>query len=119
MGLRRAQSDIHIVPQRRAWCCGFARRRRLTHRKLALETDSAALASRLEIPFATRYFRNEECRRTPHIDQNRRPDHRLPRFDRAREFGEKIVMRILDKTSSLMPLDKIIVHMPTVEKYAG
>src|SRR5207248_9377504 len=32
------------------------------------------------------------------------------------KFGEKIVMRILDKTGSLLPLDKIIVHGPTVEK---
>src|SRR5262245_10420061 len=32
------------------------------------------------------------------------------------KFGEKIVMRILDKSGSLLPLDKIIVHGPTVEK---
>src|SRR5207244_4109342 len=32
------------------------------------------------------------------------------------KFGEKIVMRILDKTGSLLPLDKIIVHGPNVEK---
>src|SRR5262249_55395340 len=32
------------------------------------------------------------------------------------KFGEKIVMRILDKSSSLLPLEKIIVHAPTVER---
>jgi type IV pilus assembly protein PilB len=32
------------------------------------------------------------------------------------KFGEKIVMRILDKSGSLLPLDKIIVHTPTVER---
>jgi len=32
------------------------------------------------------------------------------------KFGEKIVMRILDKSTNLMPLDQIILHAPTVEK---
>src|SRR5436309_1143540 len=32
------------------------------------------------------------------------------------KFGEKIVMRILDKSTNLMPLDQIIFHAPTVEK---
>src|SRR5207244_924284 len=32
------------------------------------------------------------------------------------KFRQKIVMPILDKTGSLLPLDKIIVHGPTVEK---
>jgi len=32
------------------------------------------------------------------------------------KFGEKIVMRILDKSGSLLPLDKIIMHLPTCEK---
>src|SRR5207302_9499332 len=31
------------------------------------------------------------------------------------KFGEKIVMRILDKSGDLLPLDKISVHGPTVE----
>jgi type IV pilus assembly protein PilB len=32
------------------------------------------------------------------------------------KFGEKIVMRVLDRSGSLLPLDKIIVHPATVEK---
>jgi type IV pilus assembly protein PilB len=32
------------------------------------------------------------------------------------KFGEKIVMRILDKSGSLLPLDKIIVDGPTVDR---
>jgi type IV pilus assembly protein PilB len=33
------------------------------------------------------------------------------------KFGEKIVMRVLDRTGSLLPLDKLILHAPTVEKF--
>jgi type IV pilus assembly protein PilB len=32
------------------------------------------------------------------------------------KFGEKVVMRILDKGGALMPLDKIIVHEETVQR---
>src|SRR4029077_6973342 len=32
------------------------------------------------------------------------------------KFGEKIVMRILDKTGSLLSLDKIVDHKPSVEQ---
>jgi type IV pilus assembly protein PilB len=32
------------------------------------------------------------------------------------KFGEKLVMRILDKSGSLLPLEKIIVHKPTVDQ---
>lgn len=31
------------------------------------------------------------------------------------KYGEKIVMRVLSKTGSLVPLDKLIVHGPTLE----
>jgi type IV pilus assembly protein PilB len=32
------------------------------------------------------------------------------------KFGENMVMRILDKSASLLPADQIVIHRPTVEK---
>src|SRR5206468_201354 len=116
LAIKKGASDIHLEPQEK----GVVLRFRIDG-VLYVET---ILSKKIQLPLASR------LKILSSLDIS---DRRLPQDgrisiktgDRAidfrvstvpAKFGEKIVMRILDKTGSLLPLDQIIVHTPTVEK---
>ena len=116
MAIKKGASDIHIEPQER----GVVLRLRIDG---VLRVESV-LSKKIQLPLASRLKILSRLdiseRRMPQdgriaikID-DRGIDFRVSTV--PAKFGEKIVMRILDKTGSLMPLDKLIVHGPTVEK---
>src|SRR6266571_3108803 len=82
------------------------------------------LAKKIQLPLASRFKILSRLdiaeRRMPQDGrisiriENRSIDFRVSTV--PAKFGEKIVMRILDKSTNLMPLDQIIFHAPTVEK---
>ena len=116
IAIKKGASDIHIEPQEKSVMLrlridGVLRVENVLSKKIQLP-----LASRLKI--LARLDISE--RRMPQdgriaikID-DRSIDFRVSTV--PAKFGEKIVMRILDKSGSLLPLDKLIVHGPTVEK---
>ncbi len=116
LAIKKGASDIHIEPQETAVI-------------LRLRIDGVLyvenkLSKKIQLPLTSRFKILSRLdiseRRLPQdgrisikID-DRAIDFRVSTV--PAKFGEKIVMRILDKSGSLLPLDKIIVHMPTVEK---
>ncbi|MBI2150559.1 MAG: Flp pilus assembly complex ATPase component TadA [Acidobacteria bacterium] len=116
LAIKKGASDIHIEPQETAVV-------------LRLRIDGVLyvenkLSKKIMLPLVSRFKILSRLdiseRRLPQdgrisikID-DRAIDFRVSTV--PAKFGEKIVMRILDKSGSLLPLDKIIVHAPTVEK---
>src|SRR5438876_920325 len=116
LAIKKGASDIHIEPQEE----GVVLRLRIDG-ILHIENK---LSKKIQLPLASRFKILSRLdiseRRLPQdgrisikID-SRSIDFRVSTV--PAKYGEKIVMRILDKSSNLLPLDKIIVHMPTVEK---
>ena len=116
LAIKKGASDIHIEPQEK----GVVLRLRIDG---VLYVENV-LSKKIQLPLASRF----KILSRLDISERRMPqDGRISIKidDRAidfrvstvpAKFGEKIVMRILDKSGSLLPLDKIIVHTPTVEK---
>jgi type IV pilus assembly protein PilB len=116
LAIKKGASDIHIEPQEN----GVILRLRIDG-VLYVETK---LSKKIQLPLASRFkilSRLDIAERR--LPQDGRISIRLE--DRAidfrvstvpAKFGEKIVMRILDKGGSLLPLDKIIVNTPTCER---
>jgi type IV pilus assembly protein PilB len=116
LAIKKGASDIHIEPQE----LGVVLRLRIDG---VLHVENR-LSKKIQLPLASRFKILSRLdiseRRLPQdgrisikID-DRAIDFRVSTV--PSKFGEKIVMRILDKGGSLLPLDKIIVHAPTVEK---
>jgi type IV pilus assembly protein PilB len=116
LAIKKGASDIHIEPQEK----GVMLRLRIDG---VLYVENV-LSKKIQLPLASRFKILSRLdiseRRLPQdgrisikID-DRSIDFRVSTV--PAKFGEKIVMRILDKSGSLLPLDKIIVHTPTVEK---
>src|SRR5436190_19317138 len=116
LAIKKGASDIHIEPQEN----GVVLRLRIDG-VLYIENK---LSKKIQLPLASRFKILSRLdiseRRLPQdgrisikIDE-RAIDFRVSTV--PAKFGEKIVMRILDKSGSLLPLDKIIVHTPTVER---
>jgi type IV pilus assembly protein PilB len=116
LAIKKGASDIHIEPQEK----GVVLRMRIDG-ILYVET---ILSKKIQLPLASRLKILSRLdiseRRLPQDGrisikiEERAIDFRVSTV--PAKFGEKIVMRILDKSGSLLPLDKIIVHVPTVEK---
>jgi type IV pilus assembly protein PilB len=116
LAIKKGASDIHIEPQER----GVVLRLRIDG---VLYVENV-LSKKIQLPLASRFKILSRLdiseRRLPQDGrisikiENRAIDFRVSTV--PAKFGEKIVMRILDKSGSLLPLDKIIVHGPTVEK---
>ncbi len=116
LAINKGASDIHIEPQEK----GVVLRLRIDG---VLHVENI-LSKKIQLPLASRLKILARLdiseRRMPQdgrisikIDE-RAIDFRVSTV--PAKFGEKIVMRILDKSGALLPLDKIIVHGPTVEK---
>jgi type IV pilus assembly protein PilB len=116
MAIKKGASDIHIEPQEK----GVVLRLRVDG---VLKVESV-LSKKIQLPLTSRLKILARLdiseRRLPQDGrisikiEDRGIDFRVSTV--PAKFGEKIVMRILDKSGSLLPLDKIIVHAPTVEK---
>src|SRR3989454_858705 len=116
LAIKKGASDIHIEPHED----GVVLRLRIDG-VLYIENK---LSKKIQLPLASRFKILSRLdiaeRRMPQDGrisikiENRSIDFRVSTV--PAKFGEKIVMRILDKSGSLLPLDKIIVHGPTVEK---
>jgi type IV pilus assembly protein PilB len=116
LAIKKGASDIHIEPQEK----GVMLRLRID----GLLYVENILSKKIQLPLASRFKILSRLdiseRRLPQDGrisikiEERAIDFRVSTV--PAKFGEKIVMRILDKSGSLLPLDKIIVHMPTVEK---
>jgi type IV pilus assembly protein PilB len=115
LAIKKGASDIHIEPQEN----GVQLRLRID----GILYIEANLSKKIQLPLASRFkilSRLDIAERR--LPQDGRISIRIE--DRAidfrvstvpAKFGEKIVMRILDKSGSLLPLDKIIVHTPSVD----
>ena len=116
LAIKKGASDIHIEPQEK----GVVLRLRIDG---VLYVENV-LSKKIQLPLASRFKILSRLdiseRRLPQDGrisikiEERAIDFRVSTV--PAKFGEKLVMRILDKSGSLMPLDKIIVHTPTVEK---
>jgi type IV pilus assembly protein PilB len=116
LAIKKGASDIHIEPHE----TGVLLRLRIDG-VLYVETR---LSKKIQLPLASRFKILSRLdiseRRLPQDGRisikldDRSIDFRVSTV--PAKFGEKIVMRILDKSGSLLPLDKIIIHKPTVEK---
>ncbi len=117
MAIKKGASDIHIEPQEK----GVMLRLRVDG---VLRVESV-LSKKIQLPLASRLKILSRLdiseRRLPQdgrisikID-DRSIDFRVSTV--PAKFGEKIVMRILDKSAALLPLDQLIMHGPTVEKF--
>jgi type IV pilus assembly protein PilB len=116
LAIKKGASDIHIEPQEE----GVVLRLRIDG---VLHVENK-LSKKIQLPLASRFKILSRLdiaeRRLPQDGRisikldNRAIDFRVSTV--PAKFGEKIVMRILDKSGSLLPLDKMIVHGPTVEK---
>src|SRR5262245_11325112 len=115
LAIKKGASDIHIEPHENVVV-------------LRLRIDGilhveANLSKKIQLPLASRFKILSRLdiaeRRLPQDGrisiriENRAIDFRVSTV--PAKFGEKIVMRILDKSSSLLPLDRIIVHSPSVD----
>jgi type IV pilus assembly protein PilB len=115
LAIKKGASDIHIEPQEN----GVLLRLRID----GILYIEANLSKKIQLPLASRFKILSRLdiaeRRLPQDGrisiriENRAIDFRVSTV--PAKFGEKIVMRILDKSSSLLPLDKIIVHTPSVD----
>jgi type IV pilus assembly protein PilB len=116
LAIKKGASDIHIEPQEE----GVILRLRID----GLLHVENKLSKKIQLPLASRFKILSRLdiaeRRLPQDGrisiriENRAIDFRVSTV--PAKFGEKIVMRILDKSGNLLALDKIIVHGPTVEK---
>jgi type IV pilus assembly protein PilB len=116
LAIKKGASDIHLEPQED----GVVLRLRIDG-VLYIENK---LSKKIQLPLASRFKILSRLdiseRRLPQDGrisiriENRSIDFRISTV--PAKFGEKIAMRILDKSGNLLPLDKIIVHGPTVEK---
>lgn len=116
MAIKKGASDIHLEPQEK----GVVLRMRVDG---ILRVESV-LSKKIQLPLASRLKILARLdiseRRLPQDGRisikisDRSIDFRVSTV--PAKFGEKIVMRILDKSGSLLPLDKLIVHAPTVDK---
>jgi type IV pilus assembly protein PilB len=116
LAIKKGASDIHIEPQEN----GVVLRLRIDG-VLYVETR---LSKKIQLPLASRFKILSRLdiaeRRMPQDGrisikiEDRSIDFRVSTV--PAKFGEKIVMRILDRSGSLLPLDKMIVHLPTVER---
>src|SRR5437867_844308 len=116
LAIKKGASDIHVEPQEK----GVVVRLRIDG-VLYIEN---VLSKKIQLPLASRYKILSRLdiaeRRLPQDGrisiriENRSIDFRVSTV--PAKFGEKIVMRILDKGGALIPLDKSIIHPPTVEK---
>jgi type IV pilus assembly protein PilB len=116
LAIKKGASDIHIEPQEK----GVVLRLRIDG---VLHVENI-LSKKIQLPLASRLKILSRLdiseRRLPQDGrisikiEDRAIDFRVSTV--PAKFGEKIVMRVLDKTGALMPLDKIIVHGPTVER---
>src|SRR5215831_1377810 len=119
LAIKKGASDIHIEPQEK----GVVLRLRID----GILYVENVLSKKIQLPLASRFKILSRLdiseRRLPQDGrisikiEDRSIDFRVSTV--PAKFGEKIVMRILDKSSSLLPLEKIIVHAPTVEKLRG
>jgi type IV pilus assembly protein PilB len=116
MAIKKGASDIHIEPQEKSVVLrlrvdGVLKVESVLSKKIQLPlTSRLKILARLDI---SERRLPQDGRISIKID-DRGIDFRVSTV--PAKFGEKIVMRILDKSGSLLPLDKIIVHTPTVEK---
>jgi type IV pilus assembly protein PilB len=114
--IQKGASDIHIEPQEngvklRLRIDGILRVESELSKKMQLPlTSRLKIMARLDI---SERRLPQDGRISIRLD-GRAIDFRLSTV--PAKFGEKVVMRVLDKGGSLMPLDKIIVHAETVEK---
>src|SRR5437867_9908458 len=116
LALKRGASDIHIEPHED----GVLLRLRIDG-MLHVENK---LSKKIQLPLASRFKILSRLdiaeRRLPQDGrisiriENRAIDFRVSTV--PAKFGEKIVMRILDKSNNHLPLDQIILHAPSVEK---
>src|SRR5437773_2018136 len=116
LAIKKGASDIHIEPHED----GVVLRFRIDG-VLYVENK---LSKKIQLPLASRFKILSRLdiaeRRMPQDGrisiriENRSIDFRVSTV--PAKFGEKIVMRILDKSTNLLPLDQIILHGPTVEK---
>ena len=116
LAIKKGASDIHIEPQE----TGVALRLRIDG-VLYVETR---LSKKIQLPLASRFKILSRLdiaeRRLPQDGrisirlEERSIDFRVSTV--PAKFGEKIVMRILDKAGALLPLDHMILHKPTLEK---
>jgi len=116
VAIKKGASDIHIEPQEKGLVLrlrvdGVLRVENILSKKVQLPlTSRFKILSRLDI---SERRLPQDGRISIKIDE-RAIDFRVSTV--PAKFGEKIVMRILDRSGSLLPLDKIIIHPPTVEK---
>src|SRR5438067_1092840 len=116
LAIKKGASDIHIEPHE----TGVVLRLRIDG---VLHVE-AKLSKKIQLPLASRLKILSKLdiseRRLPQDGrisirlEERAIDFRVSTV--PAKFGEKIVMRILDKSGSIMPLDRIIVNKPVVEK---
>ena len=114
--LKKGASDIHLEPQEN----GVALRFRIDG---VLYVENT-LSKKIQLPLASRFKILSRLdiaeRRLPQDGrisikiENRSIEFRVSTV--PAKFGEKVVMRILDRSNALLPLDKIILHPPTVVK---
>src|SRR5215471_6224266 len=115
LAIKKGASDIHIEPQE----YGVQLRLRID----GLLRVEANLSKKIQLPLASRFKILSRLdiaeRRLPQDGrisiriENRSIDFRVSTV--PAKFGEKIVMRILDKSGSIIALDRIIIHTPSVD----
>src|SRR5262249_28073238 len=116
LAIKKGASDIHLEPQEKGVVLrlrvdGLLRIENILSKKIQLPLASRfKILSRLDI--AERRL-PQDGRISIKID-DRGIDFRVSTV--PAKFGEKIVMRILDRSGSLISLDEMIVHEETVEK---
>jgi type IV pilus assembly protein PilB len=116
LAIKKGASDIHIEPQEK----GLVLRLRVDG---VLRVENI-LSKKVQLPLTSRFKILARLdiseRRLPQDGriairlEERAIDFRVSTV--PAKFGEKIVMRILDKSGSLLPLDQLIIHEPTVER---
>ena len=116
LAIKQGASDIHIEPQEhgvrlRLRIDGILRVENVLSKKIMMPlTSRLKTLARLDI---SERRMPQDGRISIKID-DRAIDFRVSTV--PSKFGEKIVMRILDKSASLMPLDKIIDHQGVMQK---
>jgi type IV pilus assembly protein PilB len=116
LAIKKGASDIHIEPMEhgvrlRLRIDGVLRVENILSKKIMLPLASRIkILSKLDI---SERRLPQDGRISIKLDE-RAIDFRVSTV--PAKFGEKIVMRVLDKSASLMPLDKIINHPETMQK---
>jgi type IV pilus assembly protein PilB len=116
LAIKKGASDIHLEPQEK----GVVLRLRIDG---VLRVENV-LSKKIQLPLASRFKILSRLdiaeRRLPQDGRiSIKIDEKTIEFRVSTvpaKFGEKIVMRVLDKSASLLPLDQLLVHSPTVEK---